>query len=373
MAAEARRSVLNEPGSDEMAVIKTAIGALSSQTMSKLRRSLNVNGHLIPAKVGGRGSVLPPIAVTFCLGVNDDDAQHAIYVSQLGPIRGIGALREEESDHDVVTHLRVHVDTDEAVQVGVRLLEVLELEMWEKTKTESIGWTILVLFEAPARDWAQIHSWRRAFGLTLVCGHALMTPCYTMHALNSASTDRVSLWSKTKCDSEPRASVVLREARIDKWNEEWIEQELELASGLSYRSRLTTCGPRLTETFGILQSYSCRHDDSYRFEYVVNSNIDGERNTGAVYLFNESGFNVRALREIVCSDAFAEQLIVDDGWQDPPLLPRPPSFCLPVIGSATATGTFASWVVGVLSQCDRDLDCVCKMHDFLLTPRLSFW
>ncbi len=373
MATEVRRAALGEEGSDELAVIKSAIDALSSRTMSRLRTSLSVKGHIVPAKVGGRGSVLPPIAATFCLGRCDDDVQRAIYVSQLVPIYGLMELRDEEDRHDVVTHVRVHVDTDEAAQMGVQLLEVLELETGEKDKTEAIGWTILVLFEAPADAWERIHLWKRAFGITLACGHALRTPFYTTYALNSAATESVSLSFKRRHALASRGYVALHDARVDKWDDRWFSQELPRESGLSYRSRLTTCVPRLTEAFGILQGHSCRHDDSYRFDRIVNSGIDEERNAGAVYLIDEAGMNVRAIREIVCSDAFAAQLVEDAEWQDPPSAPRPPSFHLPAVGSATATGIVASWVDDLLSKCARDLDCVCKMHDFLLTPRLLDW
>lgn len=374
MATEVRRRMLGEAGSDEMAAMKSAIDVLSLRDMSRLRSLLSVKGALMPAKVGGCGSVLPPIANTYCIGLCDDDEHRAIYVSELAPIYGLTELRDEEDQHDVVTHIRVHVDTDEAVQMGVRILEVLELETGENKKTEGICWTILVFFEAPARDWSQIHSWRRAFGITLVCGYALRTPHYTMLALNDVLSEDVTLTFKAKYTRSRRGYVVLHDARIDNWRDKRIVQELSPTSGLSYRSRLTTCQQRCTETLGIIQSHTCRHDDSYRLDFVVNSNIDEEMGVGTVYFFDgDSGANVRAIHEIVSSDAFAVQLAEDAGWQDPPPPPRPASVYLPAIGTATATGIFATWVDELLSRCDHDLDCVCKMHDLLLVPRMISW
>lgn len=374
MATEVRRRMLGEAGSDEMAAMKSAIDALSLPDMSRLRSLLSVKGALMPAKVGGRGSVLPPIANTYCIGLCDDDEHLAIYVSELAPIYGLTELRNEEDQHDVVTHIRVHVDTDEAVQMGVRILEVLELETGENKKTEGICWTVLVFFEAPAKDWSQIHSWRRAFGITLVCGYELRTPYYTMLALNDVLSEDVTLTFKAKYARSRRGYVVLRAARIDNWRDKRIVQELSPTSGLSYRSRLTTCPQRCTETLGIIQSHTFRHDDSYRLDFVVNSIIEEEAGLGTVYLFDgDSGANVRAIHEIVSSDAFAVQLAEDAGRQDPPPSPRPASVYLPAIGTATATGIFAAWVDELLSRCDRDLDCVCKMHDLLLVPRMTSW
>ncbi len=339
--------------------------------LARERQGLQCAGHVLACE---DGCFLMPIANMFNLGSIDSTEARSIFLAEIEPIYGWLGLRKKELKFDMFTTARLNVATTAALNVGVKILRVIELQCNDDVGVPSLS--LLVLFEASSQAWPDLASWRYAFAMTAVCGiRAGVDEVLVAHESRwrlSLSKDRqiLELTSKEGAGAKvAEGGIETRGVSVKLAEQETIAEVIP--DVVRVKTRFTSLSFNESNILHDPQA-RVRVDKSYAFETVRHARILANSNDALVSVeassfptpstdTSSTVLALRAVPELVCSDMFRAQIVLDSRHPDN-FRPRESAKA----GSARGTLIFVQWLDGLLDRCDLDSDCVDALVEALL-------